>query len=168
MKKMLYSCAAIAVLGAMTPAERAAGRYLRDGNGHPDTQTAEQMAAAVKQQFQSAIDAVKAIAEDALGKAKSGETMSTSTKEKADEALLKMNALQEQVSQMEQKIARKGSDDDAEPKTLGEQFTESEGVKSWLSGSPTKGKADLRLKATLTSSTANAAGAVGNAIRPHA
>ncbi|NTB88029.1 hypothetical protein G6M39_18140, partial [Agrobacterium tumefaciens] len=45
MKRKFYTLATIGILGAMTASERAAGRYLRDGNGHP---TPEQLASQVK------------------------------------------------------------------------------------------------------------------------
>lgn len=125
----------------------------------------EALAKDVTAKFQKSFDDVKAIAEKAVADAKKGIDMAASEKEKADEALIKMNGLSEQVSQIEQKIARGlgGSDDEAK-KSFGEQFVEAEGVKSWLAGSPTKGKTDVRIKATLTSVTTDTAGAVGDAI----
>ena len=126
-----------------------------------DVKTADQMAADIKAAHDAAFDKVKAIAEDALGKAAAGEESNATMKADADEALLKLNGLTEEVKEMAQKMARGGGSDEIEHKTLGERFVSDEGVKSWLGDSPSKGKADLRLKATLTTSTADAAGAVG-------
>lgn len=126
----------------------------------------ENLAREVKSQFQASVDKVKEIAEEALGKAKSGEELSASIKEKADEALLKMNGLTEQMAQFEQKMARGGNGEAGPAKTLGEQFTEAENVKSWLAGGPSNGKVDMRVKATLTSLTTDAAGSVGDGIAP--
>ncbi|MBI1621495.1 phage major capsid protein [Aquamicrobium zhengzhouense] len=126
-----------------------------------ENKSAAEMAAEIKADQQRAVDAVKAIAEEALGKAKTGEKLTTSLKEKADEALLKMNGLTEQVAELEQKMARGGNADPEEQKSFGEQFIEDESVKSWLDGSPSKGKADVRFKATITSATTNAAGSAG-------
>ncbi|NSL22016.1 phage major capsid protein [Agrobacterium tumefaciens] len=145
----------------MTASERAAGRYLRDGNGHP---TPEQLASQVKAKFDSALDAVKSIAEEALGKAKSGEELSSSVKEKADEALIKMNSLTEQMAELEQKMARGAKGGDDAQKSAGELFANDEKVKSFLAGDPSSGKVDVRMKATLTSLTTDAAGSVGDAI----
>jgi len=122
------------------------------------------LATQIKSEHKQAVDAVKAIAEEALGKAKSGEELTTSLKEKADEALLKMNGLTEQMAELEQKMARAGSTGDEAAKSLGERFTEAENVKSWLAGSPSSGKVDMRAKATLTSLTTDAGGSVGAAI----
>ncbi|MDW9588673.1 phage major capsid protein [Sinorhizobium meliloti] len=125
------------------------------------------LAAQIKTEHKQAVDAVKAIAEEALGKAKAGEELSTSIKEKADEALLKMNGLTEQVAELEQKMARnRGNGDDAQ-KSIGEQFTESESFKSFQDSKFAKSArgADLKVKATLTSLTTDAAGSVGDAIQ---
>ncbi|MFK0338720.1 phage major capsid protein [Agrobacterium deltaense] len=163
MKRKFYTLATIGILGAMTASERAAGRYLRDGNGHPSP---EQLASQVKAKFDSALDAVKTIADEALGKAKSGEELTNSLKEKADEALLKMNGLTEQMAELEQKMARGGKGGDDPAKTFGEQFVESEGFKSFQDSKFSKSArgADLKVKATLTSATTDAAGSVGDAI----
>ena len=163
MRRKLYSLAAISILGGMTMNERAAGGYLRDGDGHPSP---TELATKVKKEFNDAIDAVKAVAEEALGKSKNGEQLTSSLKEKADEALIKMNVLQEQVAEIEQKLGRVTKSEDERPKSLGERFVEDEAVKAWLAGNPTKGKADMRVKATLTSLTTDAAGSVGDAIAP--
>lgn len=126
-----------------------------------DVKTAEQMAADLKAGFDKSTDEVKAIAEDALGKVKAGEKVTEQMKEDADAALLKLNGLTEEVKEMAQKMARGGGEDEAETKTLGERFVEEDGVKSWLADGPTKGKADLRLKTTLTTAVTDAAGSVG-------
>ncbi|WP_427147013.1 phage major capsid protein [Rhizobium leguminosarum] len=142
-----------------------AGRYLRDGTGHPDPKTAEQLAADVKKMFQESLDKVKEIADEALGKAKTGESLSSSLKEKADEALMKMNTLQEQVSDMEQRLARGTGDGKDGEKSIGEQFTEDQKVKEFLSQKVPRGRIDISVKATITSATTNAAGSVGAALQ---
>jgi len=130
--------------------------------------SAEQMAAEIKAKFDKAIDETKALAEKAINEAKENGRVATATKELADEALVKMNGLAEQVAAMEQKLARaKGSDQEARPKSIGEMFVESDGFKSFESGGFSKnaGGADIQLKATLTSLTTDAAGSVGDAIQ---
>lgn len=126
-----------------------------------DVKTADQLAADLKADFAKSTDAVREIAEDALGKVKAGEKVTEQMKEDADAALLKLNGLTEEVKEMAQKMARGGGEDEVEHKTLGERFVDDEGVKSWLEDSPTKGKSDLRLKATLTTATTDSAGSVG-------
>lgn len=124
-----------------------------------------ELATEIKAEQARAVDAVKAIAEEALGKARSGEKLVEDIKGKADEALVKMNGMTEKLADLEQKMARGGADHDAAPKTWGEQFVEADSVKQFLdAGGPRTGKADLQLKATLTSATTDASGSVGDAI----
>ncbi len=75
-----------------------------------------------------------------------------------------MNALTEQVADIEQKLARGGGTKTTPEKTIGEQFVEDQGVKDWAQSSPSKGKADVRFKATITSATTDTAGAAGAAV----
>ncbi|SHI90907.1 phage major capsid protein [Wenxinia saemankumensis] len=131
-----------------------------------DFQTAEEMAAHVKTLMTEATDKVREIAQDALGKAEKGETLGSSAKEAADEALLKMNELREQVSGLEQKMARGGAGGAPEEKSIGRRFVEDEDVKAWLDGNPTAGKAEMRMKATITTATTDADGSTGEVINP--
>ncbi|WP_244496312.1 phage major capsid protein [Aureimonas ureilytica] len=135
----------------------------RPGGG---TKSVAELAAEIKADHKTAIDAVKAIAEDALGKAKAGETLSASVKEKADEALLKMNGLSEQFADLEQKMARAGGrgGPDGGEKSLGERFTDDERVKALLASDGKRGRVDVGVKATITSAVTDTAGAVGNAV----
>lgn len=128
-----------------------------------DTKTAEQLALEIKAQHQKAVDEVKGIAEDALGRAKSGETETTKLKERTDEALIKMNEMTGQMTELAQKLARSGGDGTAAAQSLGAQFIESDGFKSWADGRPRQGKSDMAIKATITTATTNAAGSVGAA-----
>lgn len=126
--------------------------------------TAEELAAEIKAANEKAIEAVKAIAEDALGKAKAGEALSQANKERADEALLKLGEVATEMKALEQKLARDPGKPETQ-KSLGSRFVEDENVKQWLAGNPRQGKADIEIKATLTSLTTDAAGSVGDAIQ---
>lgn len=168
MKTMIATALAVRGLYAM-PAMNYFGapQVVFEAPNDQGTKTAAQLAAEVKADFTKSLDAVKAIAEEALGKSQKGEELSTSIKEKADEALTKMNALNEQVAEIEQKLARNGGDRDDEVKSIGEQFVESEGFKSFADTGFSKSArgADLNIKATLTSATTDAAGSVGDAVQ---
>jgi HK97 family phage major capsid protein len=133
-----------------------------------DEKTIEQLAAEVKQSFETKFDQVKALAEDALGKAKAGENLSQSQKDKIDEALTKLNALtglKEQVATLEQKIAEGGTAEQPERKSLGDLFVSDDKVKAKLDAGMRQGdRIDLSVKTTLTSLTTDAAGSVGDAI----
>lgn len=166
-KRAMFAMAGAALLlGRMTPMERAAGRYLRAPDH--DSKTASELAIEIKADFQKSFDKVKEIAEEALGKAKSGEQLTEGIKQKADEALTKMNGLSEQIAEIEQKLARAGGGDDGEvKKSFGQQFVESDNFKAFADGKFSRtGKADLQIKATITSATTNAAGSAGAAVAP--
>lgn len=131
-----------------------------------DNKSVAELAAEIKADHAKAFDQVKEIAENALGKAASGEEVAASVKDKADEALLKMNGLAEQIAEFEQKLARSGSGQKPESaKSLGERVIESDGFKGLLDkGTDFRGVAQFQAKATITSSTADADGAVGAAV----
>ena len=131
-----------------------------------NTQTVAEMAAQIKADHAASVDSVKAIAEDALGKAKAGEEMLAGQKQTADEALTKLNEIVEQVKDMDQKLARAASFERnaAAAKSLGTQFAEDEGVKAFLATEEKRGKAALMLKATITSAVTAAAGSAGDVV----
>jgi HK97 family phage major capsid protein len=129
--------------------------------------TAAELAAEVKAAHQQAFDSVKAIAEEALGKVKAGETLTASIKEKADEALTKLNqlgAVKEQIASLEQKMLEGGGGQPEKRKSMGEIFAEDARVKEFLGHANPRGRIDVQTKATLTSLTTDAAGSVGDAI----
>lgn len=128
-----------------------------------ETKTVAELAAEIKRDHATAVDAVKGIAEEALGKARAGEKLAESVKVAADEALTKMNELAEQVHSMDQKLARAKAFEDAanRQKSVGEMFVDDEKVKSFLSSESKRGRVELNTKATLTLATTNAAGSVG-------
>lgn len=131
-----------------------------------DIKSVEQLAADIKADHAKATDAVKEIAEQALAEAKKGVESSASLKENADEQLLKMNELTEQITSIEQKLARaKEFDERAKAaKSIGQQFVEAEDVKSLLDSDVKRGKAQMLLKATITSATTDTDGAAGAAV----
>lgn len=140
--------------------------FEKPNEGGLDGKSVEELAANVKKMVDEAIGKVKEIAEDALGKAKKGETLTEGAKTKADEALVKMNGLTEQIAAIEQKLAKRGKGGEGdEHKSAGQLFTDDEKVKGFLATDPSSGKIDVRMKATLTSLTTDAAGSVGDAIQ---
>jgi len=129
-----------------------------------DNKTAAELAIDLKKSFESATDEVKAIAEDALGKVKAGEETTSKMKTDADEALMKLNGLTEEVKQMAQKMDRVAQPIVAGHMTLGEKFVDQDNVKKWLSSTPSSGRADMRVKATLTTVTTDTPGSVGQGV----
>ncbi|RUT32637.1 phage major capsid protein [Arsenicitalea aurantiaca] len=132
-----------------------------------DNKSATELAAEIKAEHKQAVDAVKAIAEEALGKAKAGEELTSSLKEKADDALIKMNGLTEQVAELSQKLARADHGGQEGHKSYGEQFIELDELKA-LKDSPRSGaSASMPIKADITTATTNAAGSAGAGIAPN-
>lgn len=108
--------------------------------------TIEQLAAEVKTAHAKAFDEIKVIAEQAIAEAKRGIEMSAALKEKADEGLLTTNELKSQLTEIEQKLARRpGAAPGDERKSLGELVIESEEVKTRLLGGNKKGSVNLSI-----------------------
>jgi HK97 family phage major capsid protein len=131
-----------------------------------DTKTAEQLAGEVKAAFDAKHDQVKALAEEALGKAQKGEDLSTATKQLADEALVGMNEAKARLDELEQKIARKGAEDETRPRSIGEQVLAADEMKAFLASRASRGRASVEVKAIITSLTTDAMGSAGDLIVP--
>src|SRR5690554_2289889 len=84
------------------------------------------LATEIKGEFNKSLDKVKEIAETALADAKKSGEISTAIKGQADEALIKMNGLNEQLSQLEQRVAEGTGGGAERAKSFGEQFAEDE------------------------------------------
>jgi HK97 family phage major capsid protein len=131
-----------------------------------EPKTAEQLAGEVKAAFDAKHDQVKALAEEALGKAQKGEDLSTATKQLADEALVGMNEAKARLDELEQKIARKGADDETRPRSIGEQVLAADEMKAFLASRASRGRASVEVKAIITSLTTDAMGSAGDLIVP--
>ena len=131
-----------------------------------DNKTAEQLAGEVKAAFDAKHDQVKALAEEALGKAQKGEDLSAATKQLADEALVGMNEAKARLDELEQKIARKGADDETRPRSIGEQVLAADEMKAFLASRASRGRASVEVKAIITSLTTDAMGSAGDLIVP--
>jgi HK97 family phage major capsid protein len=111
-----------------------------------ENKTIEQLATEVKAAHAKALDEVKALAEKAVTEAARGIELSNNLKEKADAGLTEMNGLKSQLTEIEQKIARRpGPNGQEQVKTLGELVIDSEDVKSKLLGGSKKGSVNLSL-----------------------
>lgn len=124
-----------------------------------ETKSAAELAAETKAAVDRAVDSVKAIAEEALGKAKAGESLSNSVKEQADEALTKANEAKALLAEIEQKMARAGSGE-GRAMTAGQRFVEDAGFKSFAADMRPRGRVIVDVK-DISSLTTNAPGSVG-------
>lgn len=102
---------------------------------------------------------VKEQGEKALAEAKKSGDMSLETKTKVDEMLVKQGEIQARLLEAEQKLNRRGSGQgDEGQKSIGQQFTDSEGFKAFIASGGIKTSRDAHafsLKA-ITSATAGA------------
>lgn len=154
----------VGLLGRMTPAERRMGRFMRDPEDHPNPPTGtKELVDQIKSDLQKTTDAVKAIAEEALGMAKAGDTARETMKGDADQLLTKFNELSEKFADLEQRSTREMQPEAV--KSLGEQFTEHESFKALTEKAGQRGTANMEIKATITSATSNAAGSAGAAVQ---
>lgn len=131
-----------------------------------EVKSAEQLAIETKAAFDAKFDNLKAIAEEALGKARNGESLHEGLREKADEALTLVNSLRNDVLDLAQKMhAPRGADQ--RQKTFGQSFVESEGFKAFQASGFSKGfgRADLQVKSTLTNAITDADGSVGDGVQ---
>jgi len=133
----------------------------KDGNGSGSNQEPDlkALAAGLKQ----ATDEVKRFADEANTKLKSGETLSTEAKAAADQALVKLNEISQRMTDAEQKLARRGTEEQPERKTVGGTVLDNEVVKSFLADRARgKSRVSVQLKAitTLGGAGDSAAGAL--------
>lgn len=124
------------------------------------TENIEQLA----QEFKAATDKVKEYGEELKGKMANGEQLSQAAKDKADEAIVAMNELKARLDDLEQKSARRG-DSPEKAKSLGAQVVESEAFKA-MQADP-RGVGKIKVKANITSATADADGSAGALIPQH-
>lgn len=127
-----------------------------------ENKSAAELAVEMKAALDKSLDGVRALAEEAIGKAKAGEALTNGLKEKADEALIGMNGLKAQLAEIEQKMARGGDHQPEAVKSAGQTFVESDEFKRFSDGGFSRSdRARIEIKATLTNSTAAAAGSLG-------
>ena len=111
---------------------------------------------------------VKEAGEKALAEAAKGIQMSAENKEKVDELLLKQGELQANVQHTQQALAKleaSGAGGEAKALTLGQQFIANEEVKAFLAKTTPRGRADMTVKAAITSLTTDADGSAGDLVQ---
>ena len=111
---------------------------------------------------------VKEAGEKALAEAAKGVQMSTANKEKVDELLIKQGELQANLQGAQQLLAKleaNGAGGDVQHQSLGQQFVNNEKVKSFLGETTPRGRADMTIKAAITSVTTDTDGAAGDLVQ---
>ena len=117
-------------------------------------------------EFAKSVEQVKGLGEELKGRLSHGEQGLNDLKSQVDEALTNMNGFKQRLDDTEQKLARRGSDEQVQQKSLTEQLMDSDSYKEFTSN-PSAGKsAKLHTKATITSATTDAAGSAGSLVMP--
>lgn len=115
---------------------------------------------ALAAELTKATDEVKNLAEDLKGKYEKGQTVSEEAKTKADQALTKMNELTAEVTELAQKVSRRGGGAEvSQPKTMGQIVAEHEGLAEYASRRGKAGKLTIdvgRIGADISTENAGA------------
>ena len=120
--------------------------------------------------LKKATDEVKKNAEATFTELKNLGKVTEETKANADKALAEMNAQAARVTELEQKMARRGSPQDQPvPKSVGQQFVDSDEFKAAAAaGGSWRGRATLEIKAVVPLSTSATSGgqSIGSSLIP--
>ncbi|WP_332717355.1 phage major capsid protein [Pelagibacterium mangrovi] len=129
---------------------------------------ADEIKAAQSKIVKEEVDKVRGEFEDFIGKSAKDGKLSETIKGDIDQALTTLNAtLDEKFAEIDQQFAAGGGTGDDEQKSIGEKFVESEGFKAFEASGFSKmiGRADMNVKATITSATTDAAGSAGSGVQ---
>lgn len=110
--------------------------------------------------FKKATDEVKSHAEKTFTELKNLGRVTDETKANADKALAEMNGLGARLTDIEQKMARRGSDAEVDQhKSVGQRFVDSDEFKAAAAaGNSWRGRASLEIKAVVPLSTSATSG----------
>lgn len=114
-------------------------------------ENSERELATLAADLKQAADEVKKTAETTNTELKNLGKVTDETKQKADEALLKQNALSARLTEIEQKLVRGGDDGEAEHKSIGQQVADSEQIKAF-SANGARGSVRVQVKAITSAS----------------
>lgn len=129
-----------------------------------EVKSAADLAAETKSAVDAAVNKVKAIADEALGKAKTGEELTATFKADIDEAMTAANEAKATLADLEQKMARSGGNGER-ALSAGERFTEDAAYKAFAGEQRPRGRVIVDVK-DISSLTTDAAGSVGTLIQP--
>lgn len=122
--------------------------------------SAEQLHEIVTAELKRIGDEVKSAGEKALAEAKNAGTMSAETKAAVDQLLVKQGELQARLQEAEQKLDRRGSDEETEYKTAGAEFVNSEKFKEFAQAGIQRGTRFTANVKQITSATDSAGATV--------
>lgn len=126
-----------------------------------ETKSAAELAAETKAAFNQRFDEVKDLANEALTKAKAGETLGSALTEKVDQALTELTGAKARLDDVEQKATRPGGGGADEVKSYGRQVAEAEGIKQLY----TKERPSLRIELKAITTASGSAGGLIQSVR---
>lgn len=129
-----------------------------------ETKSVAEVAAETKKLFEERFDNLKALAEDAVGKAENGEKLSNSIKELADQALTGVNEAKSRMDEMEQKMEARMKRVQSEAKSLGAQVLDNDSVKAMMAAGKGRVSVDVDSKAIISGLTTDADGSAGDLV----
>lgn len=129
-----------------------------------ETKSVAELAAETKALFEQRFDNLKALAEDAVGKATRGENLTNSVKELADQAITGVNEAKARMDELEQKIAARGDESRGNFKSLGAQVIAQENVKALMAAGKGRASVDVDVKAIISGLTTDADGSAGDLV----
>jgi HK97 family phage major capsid protein len=129
-----------------------------------ETKSVAELAAETKALFETRFDNLKALAEDAVGKAERGEALTTSVKELADQAITSVNEAKSRMDELEQKMEARGTREIGERKTLGQQVIGDDSVKAMMAAGKGRVSVDVDVKAIISGLTTDADGSAGDLV----
>jgi len=129
-----------------------------------ETKSVAELAAETKALFEQRFDNLKALADDAVGKANRGEKLTEAVKELADQALTGVNEAKARMDEIEQKIAARGNESRGDYKSLGAQVIAQENVKALMAAGKGRASVDVDVKAIISGLTTDADGSAGDLV----
>lgn len=121
----------------------------------------EQIQEVVTAELKRIGDEVKSAGEKALSEARKAGDMSAETKAEVDKLLVKQGELQARLQEAEQKLDRRGREEDEGPSTAGEEFVKSDEFKAYVEAGNFRKGFTQRVKAVTS-----AAVSAGDAVAP--
>jgi HK97 family phage major capsid protein len=162
MATLALAAGSIALVAAGIPGNRYMPRLVLDAEGRAGGGEAELKQLAVD--LKKAADDVKKSAETTQTELKNLGKVTEETKKAADEALIKHNELAARLTEIEQKMVRRGQEPERK-KSIGQTVAEHEDVKAFIK-SGGKGRVSIPVKAIISALTTDADGSAGDLIVP--
>jgi HK97 family phage major capsid protein len=131
-----------------------------------EEKTVDQLVGEVKSLVETKLDETRAAAEELKGRIDKSDKVTEGMTQKFDEAFKTFNEMKANLEEVEQKVAAFKNGGSQRGHSAGQQFVESDEIKSFMSN-PTAGKrVGMDVKAIISSLTTDADGSAGDVLEP--